>query len=488
MGRRRQPATSSICVHGVGRNGRDFDVLGEALAPTHRVLAVDMPGRGESDWLADPNDYVFPTYLDDADGADRAQRRRRRRTGSARRWAGCSASSWPRAAGARRSRGSSSTTSGPVIEPAALARIGEYFGTDPTFATYDEIEDVRAHDLRAVRSADRRAVGARRRAPTCASAPTAAGASPTIPASPCPSARSRHRPTCGRCGTRSVARRSCCAARNPTCSRARDGARDERRAGPRPRVVEFAGVGHAPMLLAPDQVDPVVEFLRVGVPHVRTTRKRAYNRRGATIGRAHSTATSFHSMPLDAPTAAASIRTTGQSAGDAAVARSARGSTEALTREPGSRRARHRRRARRDQPRRDERRAKRLELAEQYWKSAALLWPQLEQQFARASHPLHGDALDAAKASLTLAQRACRSPTSTCSRSEATSAFRFGGPRRMVALVHRCLQCDVAHPRQQLSRLRAGAAANLARRARHLHVRARAQDPPAPGRRSTSPR
>ena len=52
-----------ICAHGLSRNGRDFDVLGEALAATHRVLAVDMPGRGASQWLADPNDYVFPTYL-----------------------------------------------------------------------------------------------------------------------------------------------------------------------------------------------------------------------------------------------------------------------------------------------------------------------------------------------------------------------------------------------------------------------------------------
>src|SRR4029453_1202210 len=52
-----------VCVHGVGRNGRDFDALAEALSPTHRVIAVDMPGRGKSDWLADPNDYVFPTYL-----------------------------------------------------------------------------------------------------------------------------------------------------------------------------------------------------------------------------------------------------------------------------------------------------------------------------------------------------------------------------------------------------------------------------------------
>jgi pimeloyl-ACP methyl ester carboxylesterase len=78
-----------VCVHGVGRNGRDFDVLGEALASTHRVLAVDMPGRGRSDWLADPNDYVFTTYLTTltaliaASGADDVG-------WSARRWAACS--------------------------------------------------------------------------------------------------------------------------------------------------------------------------------------------------------------------------------------------------------------------------------------------------------------------------------------------------------------------------------------------------------------
>jgi hypothetical protein len=31
--------------------------------------------------------------------------------------------------------------------------------------------------------------------------------------------------------------------------------------GPKPRLVEFEGVGHAPMLLAADQVDAVVGFL-----------------------------------------------------------------------------------------------------------------------------------------------------------------------------------------------------------------------------------
>jgi len=50
-----------VCVHGIGRNGRDFDVLGEALASTHRVLAIDMPGRGASEWLRDPMDYVAPS-------------------------------------------------------------------------------------------------------------------------------------------------------------------------------------------------------------------------------------------------------------------------------------------------------------------------------------------------------------------------------------------------------------------------------------------
>jgi hypothetical protein len=34
--------------------------------------------------------------------------------------------------------------------------------------------------------------------------------------------------------------------------------------GPRPRLIEFAGIGHAPMLLTPEQYDPVVAFLRDG--------------------------------------------------------------------------------------------------------------------------------------------------------------------------------------------------------------------------------
>lgn len=84
--------------------------------------------------------------------------------------------------------------------------------------------------------------------------------------------------------------------------------------------------------------------------------------------------------------------------------------------------------------------SKRLELAEQYWTSATLLWPQLEQHFARAIHPLTGDALEAAKASLTLSSELCTAYKHLLSH-EADKRIALGGQRLMVALVHRCLQC-----------------------------------------------
>ncbi len=53
-----------ICVHGLTRCGHDFDALAAALAARgRRVLAVDLPGRGESDWLPDGMLYQPPTYV-----------------------------------------------------------------------------------------------------------------------------------------------------------------------------------------------------------------------------------------------------------------------------------------------------------------------------------------------------------------------------------------------------------------------------------------
>jgi pimeloyl-ACP methyl ester carboxylesterase len=62
---REQPDQVVVCVHGLSRQARDFDVLAQALAPHARVLCVDVAGRGQSDWLAEPMDYQVPTYVAD---------------------------------------------------------------------------------------------------------------------------------------------------------------------------------------------------------------------------------------------------------------------------------------------------------------------------------------------------------------------------------------------------------------------------------------
>ena len=54
-----------VCVHGLSRQGRDFDVLAQALSPHYRVVCPDVVGRGQSDWLADPMGYQIPAYVAD---------------------------------------------------------------------------------------------------------------------------------------------------------------------------------------------------------------------------------------------------------------------------------------------------------------------------------------------------------------------------------------------------------------------------------------
>jgi pimeloyl-ACP methyl ester carboxylesterase len=51
-----------ICLHGLTRTGRDFDVLAKRLATRHRVICPDLPGRGGSDWLPG-NLYQPPSYM-----------------------------------------------------------------------------------------------------------------------------------------------------------------------------------------------------------------------------------------------------------------------------------------------------------------------------------------------------------------------------------------------------------------------------------------
>jgi pimeloyl-ACP methyl ester carboxylesterase len=247
-----------VCVHGLARNGRDFDVLAEALAPTHRVLSVDMPGRGESDWLADPADYAFPTYLTTLtaliarSGAQSID------------WVGTSMGGLLGmvAAAQRESPVARLVVNdvGPSIEPAAIARIGAYVGQAPTFETFDGIERYTreiAAPFGALTDAQWRYLTATnvRRGPDgrwcMAYDPAIAHAFKAAPAPQdlwgvwdairCPTLVLR-------------------GAQSDLLSAATAGQMALR--GPRARVVEVEGVGHAPMLLDAEQMAPVLAFVR----------------------------------------------------------------------------------------------------------------------------------------------------------------------------------------------------------------------------------
>ncbi len=54
-----------VCMHGLISNSRDFDYLAVKLASDFRVLSLDMPGRGDSDWLENNELYQYPVYIAD---------------------------------------------------------------------------------------------------------------------------------------------------------------------------------------------------------------------------------------------------------------------------------------------------------------------------------------------------------------------------------------------------------------------------------------
>jgi pimeloyl-ACP methyl ester carboxylesterase len=58
-------ARACICVHGLTRNGRDFDALCEVMQADCRLVCPDLPGRGRSHWLPVPTEYRPPAYLND---------------------------------------------------------------------------------------------------------------------------------------------------------------------------------------------------------------------------------------------------------------------------------------------------------------------------------------------------------------------------------------------------------------------------------------
>ncbi|MDP2417369.1 MAG: alpha/beta hydrolase [Hydrogenophaga sp.] len=132
-----------VCVHGLSRQGRDFDALAQVLRSQARVLAVDVAGRGESDWLADPAAYHVGTYA--ADLAALVLKVRADRPDAMIDWVGTSmggligmALAAQPALGLRRLV---LNDVGPVIQWEALQRIGSYLGLAPSFASERDAVD-----------------------------------------------------------------------------------------------------------------------------------------------------------------------------------------------------------------------------------------------------------------------------------------------------------------------------------------------------------
>ncbi len=251
-----------VCVHGLTRQGRDFDTLAQTLLPQCRVVCVDVVGRGRSDWLADPMTYQVPQYV--ADMVTLLARLNAKTID----WVGTSM-------GGLIGIGLAAQTGsplrrivindiGPTVEPAAIARIGSYVGRPAQWATLDEAADAlwsisqgfgphtreqwlaltepqlkREGELWCPRADPSIALAFRAVTPQMAQAGEAllwqAWDSIRVPTLLLRGAES---------DLLSTATAQAMTAR-----------------GPRARLVEFAGVGHAPTLVAPDQVAVVRDFL-----------------------------------------------------------------------------------------------------------------------------------------------------------------------------------------------------------------------------------
>lgn len=250
-----------VCVHGLTRNGRDFDALAMGLSDRFRVLCPDMPGRGDSDWLRDANDYAFPAYLT-ALTALLAHADVERVA-----WVGTSMGGLLGMVMAAQPNTPVTrlvlNDVGPVIAPAALARIAGYVGLDPVFdsfaalaahvreisAPFGALTEAQWTEL-AESSARQTADGRWRLKYDPGIAVPFRQANIAVPdlwavwdAIRCPTLLLRG------------AESDLLAAETAAAMTTR---------GPRPRLLEFPGVGHAPMLLSAEQIAPVAVFLEGG--------------------------------------------------------------------------------------------------------------------------------------------------------------------------------------------------------------------------------
>lgn len=251
-----------VCAHGLTRQGRDFDTLARSLAGEYRVVCPDVVGRGRSDRLDNPTGYQLPQYIADmvtliarldAEVLD---------------WVGTSMGGLIGLGVASLARSPLRrlvlNDIGPTLEPESIQRIGSYLGQPAHWRTLDEAADA----MWAISSS----FGPHSREQWLALSapqviPDGDGFKPHYdPGIAIPFKAST--PEYARAGE-ALLWQAYDGLRLPTLLLrgqysdllSHDTAQAMTRRGPRAQLIEFPGVGHAPTLVQPDQVDAVRRFL-----------------------------------------------------------------------------------------------------------------------------------------------------------------------------------------------------------------------------------
>ncbi|MFM9917431.1 MAG: alpha/beta fold hydrolase [Rhizobacter sp.] len=128
-----------VCVHGLTRQGRDFDVLAAAMSDRYRVVCPDIAGRGESDWLANAMEYSIPRYVADMVTV------LARVDATTVHWVGTSMGGLIGMGVAALAQSPVSrlvlNDVGPALEPKAIARIGAYLGLPMRWDSVEQAAD-----------------------------------------------------------------------------------------------------------------------------------------------------------------------------------------------------------------------------------------------------------------------------------------------------------------------------------------------------------
>jgi pimeloyl-ACP methyl ester carboxylesterase len=250
-----------ICVHGLTRNCRDFDALAQALENDFRVVCPDVVGRGKSDWVSAKEDYSYVQYL-----ADMTVMIARVTAGGEKtiHWVGTSMggligmllASQPKTPILKLVLNDVGT----LVPKAALERLATYVGRDPRFKTFAELEayvrgvsapfgpltDEQWHHLVLH--------GARQHADGSWGLSYDPGIG--IPFQKGPLADVDFLNYWDRVSCPTLLLRGA-----QSDLLLKDNAVAMTQRGPKPKLIEFDGIGHAPMLMAEDQIKAVRDFL-----------------------------------------------------------------------------------------------------------------------------------------------------------------------------------------------------------------------------------